>query len=673
MLNLDSSLSLVPGIGPQTAAQLAAKKISTILDLLLWLPLRYDDRSQTMTIDQLRQTQPTKPATIQVTLTSIASHYRGRRSTQSATAHDETGSIKLTWFNSPWVKTSLKPDQPYFVSGKLSSRGTLTQPTVEAVSTNQLHTGRLVPLYPTIPGLSSGKLRRLLHTILDQLPPTPDHLAKWLPTATTLNQLFYALHFPDQADQIISGRERLALEEMISLMYHAAQLKALWSNQRQAPQINRPTRANSETLIPSDLPFTLTQDQLQAIQTILRDLEQPTPMNRLLIGDVGSGKTVVAGAAAQAMINAGHSVCLVAPTQILTHQHDQTFARLFPHLPKQLVTSHQRFALQDQPTCYIGTHALLTKLDIIQPGLIIYDEQHRFGVSQRQNLQSLTQLSHVPHVLTMTATPIPRSLMLTIFNHLSLSTISELPSGRQPTTTWLVPPAKHEDGYRWLFTQLADQSVPRTAIIVCPFISPSTTSSLEQVPSVDQVSDQITQLLPPDSDLRIGVLHSQLPIQKKDQVTTALYNNQLDILVTTPVIEVGLDVPTATYIIITGAERFGLASLHQLRGRVGRAGQQGYCLLMTSPGSKSNSQRLKFFAHHTDGMTVAEYDLKNRGAGDIFGTQQHGFDQLKFSAWTDLHTIAQARTIFEKISLSNSTWQSFLPTPTEQNELVVDN
>lgn len=654
MYQLSTPLSSVKGIGPMLADKLAQINLLTVKDFLLWLPLRYEDRSRNVAIADLK---PGELVTFPAKVLNKGNYYKGRRSIQSATVVDATGRLKLMWFNNAYIVDRLTKDHDYLFSGKINDRGIMVQPVVENLGIDTIHTNRLVPLYSVMSTIKQGTLRRLLKHILDFLTPPPDLandlvLKNKLPDLTTT---FTQLHFPDSAEMVINARERLALEELLSLMHKSKGIKEEWAAQGHAPTI-------AETATTVSLPFTLTNAQQRVIKEVLDDLRRTIPMNRLLLGDVGSGKTVVAGLAAVEMMQVGHSVAFIVPTRILADQHTQTLQKLFPDLPLQLVTTSAKkadFQVSDQPTLYIGTHAVINRLPLIQPGLIIYDEQHRFGVTQRsysgEELLSGSgkqrQLS--PHILTMSATPIPRSLMLTIFSHLSLSVIDEMPQGRLPVKTWVVPEPKRAGALDWIDQQLgkstasADHVPAQTQVlIVCPFIDPSRHEALENVAAVTQTFQNIKTGLP---HRRVALLHGRMTKAEQKLITDKLYERQIEVLVTTPIVEVGVDLPAASIIVIEAADRFGLASLHQLRGRVGRAGQQAYCLVFSSSKQPAVLDRLTKFSQVTNGQELAELDLENRGAGDIFGTQQHGFDQLRFASWTNLELITLARTAFERL------------------------
>jgi len=677
MYSLSTPLLDVKGIGPQIATKLATIQLVTVKDFLLWLPLRYEDRSHLVTIQELKLNEL---VTLKGKVINSSNFYRGRRSIQNATVVDETGKLKLMWFNSPSLASRLVKDETYLISGKLNDRGMMVQPVVENLRDDTIHTNRLIPLYSAMPAIKQGTLRRILKHILDFLTPPSDIVYQLLEPAKLpdLGTALTQLHFPDTTEMIVTARERLALEELLSLMDKSKAIKQEWIDQGTAPTIAQPTgrqpteptnSSKTAQLTQVTLPFELTKAQVRVIGEVLQDLRQTIPMNRLLLGDVGSGKTVVAGVAAWEMIRAGHSVALIVPTRILADQHLATLEKLFPNMPRQLVITSPKkktFTLSEQPTLYIGTHAVINRLSQIKPGLIIYDEQHRFGVTQRSYSgeevnRSETSPKKSPHILTMSATPIPRSLMLTIFSHLSLSVIDELPQGRLPIKTWVVPQTKRASSLAWIDEQLGPVLPPapttdvplssqtpasNQALIVCPFIDPSRIEALENIAAVTQTHTEIQAAFP---NRRVALLHGRLTKARQKEVTDQVYERSIDILVTTPIVEVGVDLPAAGIIVIEAADRFGLASLHQLRGRVGRAGQQAYCLVFSASQQPAAFDRLTKFSQITNGQALAELDLENRGAGDIFGTQQHGFDQLRFASWTNLELITLARTTFEKL------------------------
>lgn len=730
MYQLNDSLFAVKGIGTQVHKSLASKNLQTILDLLLTLPIRYEDRSEIITIHQLKlqensqliaKTAPTE--TTQSKRSSVDSHpsdnpkirknlvtthgivqhyqqyYKGRLLISRATITDGSERLNCLWFNNKFLRERLKPGQEYYFSGEFKNQ-TLMQATVEDYKAETLHTGRLVPLYSQLGTLKQGSLRRILKEICDNLRQTPDPLASAWATLHhfpphSLDQLLATLHFPQQAEDIVQAREFLAFEEIIFLIQQAQTLKKAWQSQKKAWSVSL-----SQPEIP-ELPFTLTSAQKQAFSEICQDLTTSVPMNRLLVGDVGSGKTIVAALAARQVISQGKNVCFVAPTKILAQQHVQTLTKLFPDLNIILVSSatKRQFQIAPQVSLYIGTHALLRVLPTLEPGLVIFDEQQRFGVKQRtiEEIYQTTTPAYWPHLLTMTATPIPRTMMLSIFAHLSMSYINQFPKNRQVATTWLIPAPKEQSALDWLAQQLIHQPQQRLkqAIVVCPFIDPSKQQALENVAAAEESFQALQQHLlayyqahhiPLSQQPQLGLLHSRLSKTDQARVIEQVFQEKIQLLITTPIVEVGVDLPNADIILIQAAERFGLASLHQLRGRVGRNGQESFCLLFTTHGdaateanhqaSKVVQQRLQRFCQEKDGLKLAQLDLENRGAGNIFGTQQSGFSQLRFASWTHQQLIADAQKIWQQYQikgLPESVLLSYFQQQLQQPEKIAAN
>lgn len=667
MYSLNTPLRFVKGVGPARAQLLDQAGLKVVADILLTLPLRYEDRSQVLKINQLPINQ-----TISVSATVIkVKESFARKRFVSAVLKDETGSLNALWFNNKFVAKQLKIGETYIFSGKVSVKGSLIQPQFESgflAEDERIHTSRLVPLYSSTLPLASSAWRRLLKEITDHLDKTglqkEDLLYQTSLRQKTpclpIQETLPTLHFPSSETTVIEARERLALEELIQLIQHSQNLQEQWQKQK---TVFRLPKISPEQIIHENLPFQLTQAQNRCINEILDDLQQKKPMNRLLMGDVGSGKTIVAGIVAQHLLNHGINVALVAPTRILAEQHIASLQKSLPNLKTELVTASSNHSLKKspkssskqltQPTLFIGTHAILNKLNQAQVGLLIYDEQHRFGVSQR----SLAgELKKQPHLLTMTATPIPRTLLLSIFSHLNVSHLDELPANRLPTKTWLLTENKRLKLYDWLTQQIQTaKDSPFQAIFVCPFINASQAEGFDHVKAAEPLYKELRKQF--SKKIKIALLHGQQKKQEQQEIIADLRNHQLDILVTTTIVEVGVDLPQASLIVIESAERYGLASLHQLRGRVGRAGQQGYCALFTSE-KISPHARLKQFPRINNGQELAELDLKNRGAGDLFGFTQTGFDELKFASWTNLTLIQQAKNLGESLPKD---WQSILP------------
>lgn len=645
MYQLQDSVLTVKGIGDKLHQVLTDYRIEQIVDLLLFLPLRYEDRRQVVSIaaaiakastNSRAKLTPTPLITISARLDKWQEYRKGRLLITRATISDNTGNLPCLWFNNKFLKNKLVTGQEYFFSGQLKN-GQLQQATVEQVSTEQqqLHTGRLVPIYSKLGELKQGQIRRLLAEIIGKLHQ-----------AGELGPIFQQLHFPAQPEQVIAARERLSLEEMIFLGQIAGEFRQQHAKHQAHFCLPVASQVNSQ-----QLPFQLTTAQKQAVTEIMTDLTRPTPMNRLLVGDVGSGKTIVAALPAVELVRQGQVVCLLAPTKILARQHYQQLQKFFPQVQFELVTD-SKSPSSSAATFYVGTHGLVKQLLQLRPSLVIYDEQQRFGVIHRQ-LDQLTG-SFYPHLLNMTATPIPRSLMLSIFNHLDLSYLDQMPNQRQMAKTWLVPKNKEVAAVQWLAQELlASHDSPRRkqALVVCPFINPSTHQASENVAAVEDTCQWLRQTLPQTTKLRLDQLHSRLSRLQQERAIEAVYQQQTDILVSTPMVEVGVDLPNADIILIQSAERFGLSSLHQLRGRVGRQGQASYCLLFSSTElstSHPTRTRLEKFCQETDGLKLAQLDLEQRGAGNLLGYEQSGLGHLRFAAWTNLNLIEQAKQVIKQ-------------------------
>lgn len=682
MYQLQDSVLSIKGIGKNLQATLESFNIQQILDFLLFLPLRYEDRSIISTISTIKNFIPTpiedRPekskqvkanfVTTKAKVTKWNEYRKGRLLISRATIADETDQINCLWFNNKFLKNKMLIGQEYFFSGQIKD-GTLMQATVEKIEGENIHTGRLVPVYSQLADLKQGNIRRLLAEVLGKLHQSGE-----------AEQIFHDLHFPASPENIINARERLALEEMIFLM----QKSALHKKQHQAKKaifsFKKTPQYQKEVL-----PFTLTEAQEKAVAEIMHDLSQKSPMNRLLVGDVGSGKTIVATLPAIEMLREGQNVCLIVPTKILAKQHFSNLSSIFKNFEFNLVDAENKFQDKDKSkkgVFYIGTHALLKKLKLIKPSLVIYDEQQRFGVKHRQLEEHLSQLGKQAHLLNMTATPIPRSLMLSIFSHLELSYLDQMPNARKMAHTWLIPEEKREKALDWLVKELKQdeqaESRKKQAIIICPFINPSSYQATENVAAVKDLAislkkdlQKIYQTLNLESKKqpKMGLLHSQIEKKQQAKIIDEVYQQKIQLLISTPMVEVGVDLPNADIIIIESAERFGLSSLHQLRGRVGRQGQESYCLLFSSKGlnnSQVNLDRLQKFCQEKNGLKLAELDLSNRGAGDLLGYQQSGFANLQFASWTNLQIIEQAK----KIVNEDESYTSFLQAYLEKNSAL---
>ena len=650
-MNLQSPVSSLQMVGPQYAKKLAKLNISTIKDLLLHIPHRYEDYRLISPINKL---QAGEVVTIQGEVISANNVFTSRgKKVQKVIIADQTGHLELTWFNQMYIATALKPGTKVSVSGKVGFFGpklTIISPEYEIINSqlsiiNLIHTSRLIPTYPETSGVSSKWLRSRIFPLLkflpqqDPLPPEIRHkyqLIDWQKAIKTI-------HFPTSPEQIEIAKHRLAFDELVELQLASLLRKHLQKLHQVAHQFD--ISKNEIVTFIANLPFDLTPAQTRAINDIINDLGQSTPANRLIIGDVGSGKTVVAAVAMYLAFLNGYQSVLMAPTQILAHQHEQTLRSLLEPLGVKigLVTSSVKpsaLSIQ-QSALLIGTHALLNVKNF-QPGLVVIDEQHRFGVSQRS---SLMQSSH-PHTLSLTATPIPRTVALTVYGDVDVSYIDEMPSGRLPVKTWVVPPQKRPNAYKWIHDQILSQKTQ--AFIVCPLIDESSSESLAQVKAATVEFQHLkTKIFP---KLKLDLIHGKIKIKDKQDIIHRFAKRETDILVATPVIEVGIDIPQASIMVIEACERFGLAQLHQLRGRVGRRNQQAYCLLFSDSQQPAVIGRLKNLERENSGIKLAEIDLNLRGPGELYGTKQHGYTDLKIATFSDTQLIhdtkSAAQTIF---------------------------
>ena len=655
LMKVTQNIGRLPMVGPTYAKRLEKLAIKTVEDLLFHFPHRHDDFRL---ISQISQIQPGETVTVHGQIISSQNIYtRKGIKIQKALIADPAGQIEATWFNQPYITQTLKPGLKVALSGKVDTFGfkvSFSSPEYEIITSSKqqvknnlgpIHTSRLVPIYPETRGVSSKWLRSRIAPLLDQIDSL---VSDWLPSPIIKKQKLLDLstslrqvHFPDSLKTLQKARHRLAFDELFLLQLASQKRKYLWAHKK----LSHPLSVNQEkvTHFIAGLPFTLTKAQTQSIKQILSDLRHTNPMNRLLQGDVGSGKTVVAAVAMYVSFLNDLKSALMAPTEILALQHAKTIKTLLE--PLGLTISTQTSSVKDKrknPDILIGTHALLYRDIPPDLALLVVDEQHRFGVEQRAQLLKAPK---TPHLLAMTATPIPRTVALTVYGELDLSVIDEMPQGRKPVKTWVVPKKKRASAYKWIADQINKDKTQ--AFVVCPLIEESTADSLSQVKAAETEYEFLkTNIFP---QIKLGLLHGRMKAKQKKIVIGNFRNKKLHLLVSTPVIEVGIDIPNATIMIIEGAERFGLSQLHQLRGRVGRGEAQSYCLLFTSTQKQESLQRLKSMESESSGFKLAELDLKLRGPGEMHGIKQHGFTQLKIASFSDQKLITQTHTIAKKL------------------------
>ncbi len=659
--HLEQPTSQINGVGPKRQEQFERLGISTLGDLLAHFPRRYDDYSQMKVINHLH---PGEEVTVIGFLERIkAVRMKNGGTRVEAYVTDDSGAVRLNWFNQPWMERQLEAGEPVAVSGKIDQylgRLVINSPELEPIDRDWLHTGRIVPVYPLTEGLSARLMRRLMKDVVDEWAPRlPDPLPLSLREHADLMDYGDAVaqaHFPDSQADKEAALQRLAFDELFYLHYAMLRQRYLWQS-----RAGRPLSVEDGWLeaFEAGLPYELTGAQQGAIAEIRHDLAQDIPMTRLLQGDVGSGKTVVAAAAIGIAVANGVQAVIMAPTNLLAEQHYTSLCALLQNSPVgesvnvALLTGKigqgerdevYRGLASGEIHVAVGTHALIQPgVEFAHLGLAVVDEQHRFGVLQRAAIRDKAG-DFTPHLLVMTATPIPRTLALTIHADLDLTIIDELPPGRQPTETRILQMKERERGYSFIRGQVEQG---HQAYIICPLVEDS--EKLEARSAVSEYERLKDTVFP---DLSLGLMHGKMSSDEKEDIMSRFYAGEIDILVSTTVIEVGIDVPNATVVLIENANRFGLAQLHQLRGRVGRGESGGYCLLLSDRPFLDTDPRLQAVEETNDGFRLAQIDWELRGPGDLLGTQQSGFmGATPFVSLIDTELIylvqQEAQTIFE--------------------------
>ena len=670
-VTLDSPVDRLRGVDTKFSAKLRRLEVSTIRDLLYLLPRRHNDFSQVAKISEL---VPGEDRTIVATVWEARETKLGRGGLKAteAVVSDESGNIKVVWFGQPYLARLLKPNSRVAISGRVEIYRNQVQfqsPEFEILDRREslIHTSRLVPVYPLTEGLTPRRLRGIVWQALEGWGAG---IEEFLPENTrkvvglrSLPEAIMQAHYPDDFQALSDARKRLAFDELYLLQMAVLMRRRSWSESVEGT----PVRGGPELLgtFRASLPFTLTTAQERCIREVLSDMERGSPpMNRLLQGEVGSGKTVVALAALLSVVGEGHQGSIMVPTEVLAEQHFGTVARLLgglarPVQEENLLTVHldplsspvsvglltggtraavkrelQRRVSEGTLDIIIGTHALIQEaVEIPRLALAVVDEQHRFGVMQRAALRQRGGVS--PHVLVMSATPIPRTLTLTLYGDLDISTIDELPSGRRQVLTRQVPSERRDAAYGFVRKEVIDG---RQAFIICPLIDES--EAIEARAATEEYDRLSKEVFP---ELRIGLLHGRMASRDKEKVMGKFRDGELDILVSTAVVEVGIDVPNATVMLVEGAHRFGLSQLHQFRGRVGRGEHKSYCLLLSEYSTPEAKERLSAVERINDGFELAEVDLELRGPGDTFGTRQSGLPTLKVARLSDHELLKAAR------------------------------
>lgn len=646
--------------------------LQTISDLLYHIPKRYEDYRNIRAIKGLRIGEL---VTIQGKVMSFKNEYRSKRFTmQKMIVSDNTSEIEVRWFNQNFLLKLFMTGDNISISGTVEMYGRVKCIAVKEYEkvndfTETVHTGKLIPVYPLTKGLSSKWLRS---KISDLLKEPSIQIPEFLPESILLKYkfpdlktAFHTIHMPDDFEQIALSKKRLSYEELFLIQLAALLRRKEWEKEKKAPSFEILTYKDKINAFFELLPFSLTTAQNKALDDIYTDITKSIPMNRLLEGDVGSGKTVVAAIALYIAVLNGYQGIFMAPTEILANQHYDVLQKFLQPLGvklKLMTGSTQKKDIQSQELpadILIGTHAILhSKMDMSNLGLVVIDEQQRFGVEQRALLRDKGKLT--PHFLSMTATPIPRTIFLTLYGDLSLSVLDELPKGRIQVKTWLVPNEKREKGYDWIKKKILETDEhgnKNQAFIICPFIEEKEDDDFDPENLLQESSVTIKAATKEYERLKknvfqkfnVGLLHGKMKGKEKDEILSQFEKGKIDVLVATPVVEVGIDIPNATIMVIEDADRFGLASLHQLRGRVGRRKRESFCLLYTQSHAQSTKDRLKSLETIYVGAELAELDLKLRGPGDMYGARQSGAHTLKIAHFSDFELILESKHDIQEI------------------------
>ncbi len=696
MLDINTSLKSVPRITPKYIRVMEKLGLFTIKDLLFYLPFRYDDFSK---IVPLSNDFVGQAITVEGKITKAKNNRLFRRKmtiTEIILEDENENLLKAVWFNQPYILENFPVGSTARFSGKLgmsgpaSTRGdnrsstrldsarqarggkyfSMSNPAFEKSTRDTTNTGRLVPIYSETSGITSKWIRWQIKTLLPLAKNIPDILPEEIRKKYSLPDIYTTLlqiHFPDDMEKLLRAQKRMAFQEMFLVQIRTLEIRKNWE-EKDSNKIEFNEKLIKKFTL--ELPFKLTDAQRKATFEILKDLEKPRPMNRLLNGDVGSGKTIVAAISALQTISAGYQTALMAPTEVLARQHFESFCEIFKdyNINIALLTSSYKLISSKDTECpighsvskdrgellkeisdgkinlVIGTHALIQKdVKFKNLALVIIDEQHRFGVAQRATLQSETMnlddgnKKAIPHLLTMTATPIPRTLAIAFFGSLDLSILDEMPKNRKPIITKIITPSERNNIYEFIKSEIKKG---QQAFVILPLIEESLSESMVDVKAVKEEHARLSRVIFPE--FKLGLLHGKLKAKEKEDVMEKFKNKEFDILVSTSVVEVGIDIPNATVILIENCERFGLTQLHQFRGRVGRGKEQSYCFLFLS--SRDAINRVSTLEKTNDGFEISEHDLKLRGPGQFFGTIQSGLPDIAMKHLSNVKLIKFART-----------------------------
>jgi len=648
-LHKDSQITEIKGIGIKQAQNFYKLNIFTVKNLLFHIPFRYQDTSSVLSITEVKEKEE---GTILAEIEDVQITYF-RKKIVTVKVKDDTGSLRLTYFNQPYLKKSLEKGSMYLFDIKITNkngRKNIYNPKFEKFKynpENQIHLGKWIGIYPESKGLTSRMIRGKIKYLEKDIPEIiTEPLERYLKNTNleTLPNSIEKIHFPKSQEEIDIARKRLSFDEMLRIAYRIEKADIKRKSEKSKPMKIESNYLNNFI---KSLPYNLTNDQNKAIEEILEDTTKTIPMNRLLNGDVGSGKTVVSAIAILNAIKNGYSSILIAPTTVLAEQHYVTLKEIFKNLniDIEICISNKKTIKKANNKLIIGTHAILYEKELPKDlNLVIIDEQHRFGVEQREYFKKKSKFT--PHYLTMTATPIPRSLTEIFFGGLDVSEIREKPKNRKEIKTFFTPFKKRIDCFDWVKENIKESNLENQAFIIYPLIEESEKLSAKAVVTEFKYLKEIFK------GLSVEFLHGRLKAKEKEKLLEDFRNKKVNVLISTTVIEVGIDIPDATIMIIEDAERFGLAQLHQLRGRVGRSNKESFCFVIPNSNIERNSaaeQRLRYFANHSSGFEVAEYDLKSRGPGEVYGLKQSGIPQFKVASIHDLELLKKARILAKRI------------------------
>jgi ATP-dependent DNA helicase RecG len=655
---LDAAVTVLDGVGPKNAERMQKLGIQSLRDLLYHFPRRYDDYTQLLPISKLKYgDEVTIIASVQSK--NIRNVGKGKTKISEVVVSDGTAALRVSWFNQPWVIKDLNVDDKIVVSGKIDQylgRLTMSNPEWEMLEAEQLHTNSIVPVYPLTEKIGQRWLRSIMSKVVkywairveDSLPQSLTQSADLMP----LSQALLQAHFPDSFDDLKLAQQRLAFDELFALQLAVLKQKLEWQGKEARAFVAAEDWLKAQL---GRLPFKLTKAQARCLKDLREDLASGRPMNRLLQGDVGSGKTIVAAIAMATVANEGAQTAIMAPTSILAEQHYRSMLATLASNGGPLAKEEIRLIIGATPAAekrkilsglksgeikvIVGTHTLIEDPVLFaELELIVIDEQHRFGVQQRASLRAK---GSNPHLLVMTATPIPRSLALTLYGDLDLSVIDELPPGRQEVGTHILFPRERERAYGLIRNEI---EAGRQAFIIYPLVDESET--IDAKAAVEEHQRLKDEIFP---NFEVLLLHGRLSADEKESAMASFRDADAQVLVSTSVIEVGVDIPNASVMLIEGANRFGLAQLHQFRGRVGRGNEKSYCILIPNNEDAAENERLKAMTESNDGFQLAERDLEQRGPGQFVGTRQSGFDHLQLANLTDSRMIDKARRLAQDI------------------------